>query len=139
MKLICIWWTRAHLLTTEQTGGAVRAINDRPYEIVGKLSLTNTIPMHNTAAITAAMSTVERFDFAFSSEAAPISSLPLYDCQSVSFCHTTSAKTAFYITPQFSPQTQSFRNRPSNTAFFCTYQPAHRQRRPQCQPSHPAA
>jgi len=46
--LICIWWTRAHLLTTEQTGGAVRAINDRPYEIVGKLSLTNTIPLRLT-------------------------------------------------------------------------------------------
>jgi len=50
MKLICIWWTRAHLLTTEQTGGAVRAINDRPYEIVGKLSLTNTIPVLWTVA-----------------------------------------------------------------------------------------
>jgi len=52
MKLICIWWTRAHLLTTEQTGGAVRAINDRPYEIVGKLSLTNTIPLWWTVAET---------------------------------------------------------------------------------------
>ena len=54
MKLICIWWTRAHLLTTEQTGGAVRAINDRPYEIVGKLSLTNTIPCRWHVAATSA-------------------------------------------------------------------------------------
>ncbi|MBR5230638.1 MAG: TM2 domain-containing protein [Clostridia bacterium] len=44
MKLICIWWTRAHLLTTGKTGSAVRAIIDRPYEIVGKLSLTNPVP-----------------------------------------------------------------------------------------------
>ena len=58
MKLICIWWTRAHLLTTEQIGGAVRAINDRPYEIVGKLSLFQSAGLLLPPAQTLAASSI---------------------------------------------------------------------------------
>ena len=55
-KLLVLWYqtqiefSRAHLPTTGKSGSAVRAVNDRPYILKGKLSLTNTEPVRWTVA-----------------------------------------------------------------------------------------